>query len=285
MITTVNFHLIKACNFNCKHCYATFDDIPSKGISKEEQLKLIKSLAESGQFKKINFAGGEPTLVPHLPELIKCAKDCGLITSIVTNGSRIDMKWIERIAPHLDIICLSIDSFNEQTNKVSGRSQAGKVVQTERIIEIANAFKTFGVHLKVNTVVSRYNHHENLNEFINMIRPFRWKILQVTKVEGQNDSQYDEVKITSEQFESYCKRNKDGILPEITIVEESSDLIQGSYLMIDPLGRFYDSYKGVHNYSQKILEIGVKPALEQVLVDKYKFEERNGYYTLPTIKL
>jgi radical S-adenosyl methionine domain-containing protein 2 len=285
MIPTVNFHLIKACNFKCKFCYATFNDIRSKGISKAEQLKLIECLAESNLFKKINFAGGEPTLIPHLQELIKHAKNCGLTTSIVTNGSRIDMRWIERVAPYLDIIGLSIDSIDEKTNIESGRSQAQRVLKVEQAEKIATACKIFGVHLKINTVVSRYNQHETLSDFINTIQPFRWKILQVTKVEGQNDAQFDEVKISSEEFQNYCKRNRNGVLPEIKVIEECSDLIQGSYLMIDQLGRFYDDYNGKHNYSAKILEAGVEQALEEVWVDKHKFEERDGEYTLATIKL
>ncbi|GAB4344256.1 MAG: viperin family antiviral radical SAM protein [Flammeovirgaceae bacterium] len=250
-----------------------------------EQLRLIEMLAEGKMFRKINFAGGEPTLIPHLHELIKLAKDCGFTTSIVTNGSKIDMKWIECVAPYLDIIGLSIDSINDETNLKSGRNQAQRVLKVEQAIEIGNACKIFGIHLKINTVVSRYNHNETLSDFINQIRPFRWKILQVTRVQGQNESQFDEVKITSEEFQNFCKRNREGVLPEIVIVEESSDLIHGSYLMIDQLGRFYDSYNGKHNYSQKILEVGVEAALEQVWVDKSKFEERSGDYALATIEL
>lgn len=249
-------------------------------MAKADQFKLIEMLAKSKLFKKINFAGGEPTLIPYLHELIIHAKKCGLTTSIVTNGSQIDMKWIERIALYLDIIGLSIDSIDDETNIKSGRSQAGKVIKTEHIIEIANACKIFGVHLKVNTVVSRYNQHETLTNLINTIRPFRWKILQVTKIEEQNDSQFDEIKISSEEFQNYCERNRKGILPEITVIEESANLIQGSYLMIDQLGRFYDSYESKHNYSQKILEVGVETALKQVWVDKSKFEKRGGHYTL-----
>lgn len=284
MIPTVNFHLIKACNFKCKFCYATFNDIHSRGLSRQEQFKLIECLAESNLFKKINFAGGEPTLISHLPELIKHAKECGFTTSIVTNGSLINMKWIEHIAPHLDIIGLSIDSIDDETNIKSGRSKAGRIVRIEHLEEIANACKVFGVHLKVNTVVSRYNYQETLTDFINKIQPFRWKILQVTKIEGQNESQFDEVKISSEEFQEYCKRNRKGILPEITIVEESSDIIQGSYLMIDQFGRFYDNSEGKHNYSSKILEVGVEAALRQVQVDISKFEKREGNYRLATIK-
>ena len=70
MITTINFHLLKACNFKCKFCYATFNDINEKKMSKNEQFELIKQLAESKMFKKINFAGGEPTLIPYIKELI-----------------------------------------------------------------------------------------------------------------------------------------------------------------------------------------------------------------------
>jgi radical S-adenosyl methionine domain-containing protein 2 len=285
MIPTVNYHLIKACNFKCKFCYATFNDIHSKGISKSEQFKLIDALAKSKLFGKINFAGGEPTLIPHLHELIMHAKDLGFTTSVVTNGSRIDMDWIKRVAPYLDILALSVDSVNDETNISSGRAQMNVTLKNEQIEEIATACKIFGVHLKVNTVVSKYNQHETLSEFINKLSPFRWKILQATKVEGQNDLQFDDVKISLNEFQNYCDRNKENILPGIKIVEEDSNLIQGSYLMIDQLGRFYDGSNEKHNYSSRILSVGVESALEQVNVDKLKFQERDGNYTLKTLKI
>lgn len=284
MISTINFHLIKACNFKCKFCYATFDDIQTKGLSKEEQFLLIKKLAESKRFQKINFAGGEPTLVPHIQELIKYAKELGFVTSIVTNGSRINMNWIKDIASHLDILGLSVDSLNDETNLISGRSEKQKTLSTEHLEEIASACKLFGIHLKINTVVSKFNHQETLFEFINKVKPFRWKILQVTKVEGQNDAQFDRVKITSEEFDEFCKRNTQNILPEIKVVVETDQIIYGSYLMIDQLGRFYDDSNGRHNYSNKILELGVETALQQVWVDTSKFEKREGNYTVETIK-
>lgn len=99
MIITVNFHLMKACNFKCRFCYATSNDIHSKGMNKNEQKKLIKMLAEANLFRKINFAGGETTLVSHIYELIQYAKELGFESSIVTNASKIDAEWVKNIAP------------------------------------------------------------------------------------------------------------------------------------------------------------------------------------------
>lgn len=279
MITTVNFHLTKACNFKCKFCYATFNDIITKSLSKAEQFELIKVIAESKIFIKINFAGGEPTLVPYIGELIVYAKELGLETSIVTNASRIDSAWVESIASHLDILTLSVDSINDETNIASGRSQKNETISKDKLVEITNTCHAWGVNLKINTVVSQYNQFEILVPFINKVKPFRWKILQVTRVEGQNEVEFDKIKITSETFQMYSTRNTINLLPEIKVVIESEDLIQGSYLMIDQLGRFYDSSNKKHNYSDLILKVGIEIALQQVSLSTEKFERREGNYT------
>lgn len=279
MITTVNLHLIKACNFKCKFCYATFNDINSKGLSKAEQFELIEIISMSKKFRKMNFAGGEPTLIPHIEELIAFTKELGFETSIVTNASRIDFEWVKNISPHLDILTLSVDSINDETNISSGRSQKEETISKAKLMDIARACHIFGVNLKINTVVSQFNQMEILTPLINKLRPFRWKILQATQVEGQNDSAFDKVRVSYLEFIEYCKKNKTRLFPEIKVIEESEDIIQGSYLMIDQLGRFYDSSGKKHNYSGRILTVGLENALQQVSPDTSKFENREGNYT------
>jgi radical S-adenosyl methionine domain-containing protein 2 len=280
MITTVNFHLTKACNFKCRYCYAKFNDIHGTGLSKNEQFQLVHLLAESGKFRKINFAGGEPTLVPHITELIKRAKSLGFETSIVTNASRIDFEWVKNISPYLDILAISVDSINPTTNKVIGRNQSGQTLSIQLLKDIATACHYFGIQLKINTVVSKFNQNEQFTSFINSIKPFRWKIMQVTKVNGQNDNDFDIANINPDDFLYFCKRNKNGILQKIKVIEESSEMIKGSYIMVDCLGRFFDSSKSCHNYSDAILKVGVKTALNQINVDYQKFEARNGNYSV-----
>ena len=52
----------------------------------------------------------------------------------------------------------------------------------------------------------------------------------------------------------------------------------GSYVMVDPAGRFFDNVAGVHRYSRPINEVGVEAALGEVTVDPDKFQFRNGRY-------
>ena len=73
-IPSVNFHLWEPCNMKCKYCFATFKDVkqsilPKGHLPKAEAIEIVKELAEYG-FKKITFAGGEPTLCKWLPDLI-----------------------------------------------------------------------------------------------------------------------------------------------------------------------------------------------------------------------
>ena len=39
---------------------------------------------------------------------------------------------------------------------------------------------------------------------------------------------------------------------------ESNELMRGSYVMVDPAGRFFDNVEGGHTYSRPILEVGVE---------------------------
>ena len=52
----------------------------------------------------------------------------------------------------------------------------------------------------------------------------------------------------------------------------------GSYLMVDPAGRFFDNTEGHHTPSRPILEAGVHEALQDIKIDPAKFLERGGQY-------
>jgi radical S-adenosyl methionine domain-containing protein 2 len=52
----------------------------------------------------------------------------------------------------------------------------------------------------------------------------------------------------------------------------------GSYLMVDPAGRFFDNVNGRHTYSRPIIEVGVTEALKDIRFDLGKFYEREGVY-------
>jgi len=92
---SINLHLTNKCNYQCKFCFAR-NRCQGKELTFKEWKKLIFLLSEKNCLK-VNFAGGEPTLLPYLPELINYAKDLGFFTSIISNGSLISKKFISTI--------------------------------------------------------------------------------------------------------------------------------------------------------------------------------------------
>jgi len=282
LIPSVNFHLWEPCNMRCKFCFATFQDVkkailPKGHLPKEQAIQVVKELAQFG-FEKITFAGGEPTLCPWLDELIRTAKLLGMTTMIVTNGSRITAEFLERNKNFLDWMALSIDSSKPLINIQLGRAISGKKdIGLDDYMSMIQQIKKYGYGLKINTVVNRCNLDEDFTELIQFAQPKRWKVLQVMPVLGQNDTKVDELTISLADFESFVNRHQ--FLEQITtLVPESCELIRGSYAMVDPAGRFFDSTKGGHQYSEPILKVGIEKAFHQALIDDVKFQNRSGIY-------
>ena len=281
-IPSVNYHLWKPCNMGCRFCFATFEDIPTgvlpKGhLGREDSLSVVESLAGAG-FHKINFAGGEPTLCPWLPELIRCAKDWGLVTSVVTNGSRITAEWLDGLGGSLDWAAVSIDSLDADTLLRTGRATSVGPLSHEDYLRSIRLLQKRGIRVKINTVVTRDNLREDLTAFITAARPERWKLLQVLPVRGQNDLLVGGHLVSSEEFDGYVRSARSVEQRGIKVVPESNDLMTGSYAMVDPAGRFFDNTAGTHTYSRPIIEVGADVALLEVSVDRGKFMERDGLY-------
>jgi radical S-adenosyl methionine domain-containing protein 2 len=137
--------------------------------------------------------------------------------------------------------------------------------------------KQRGIKLKINSVINRKNINDNsLISFVSLLNPERWKLFAPLRVVGQNDEHFDQVSISQEEFENYMTLNLVHKLP--FAVPEDNTAMTGSYIMIDPAGRFFDNIKGEHTYSKPILEVGVSEALQGISYDYNRFLERGGLY-------
>jgi radical S-adenosyl methionine domain-containing protein 2 len=281
IIPSVNFHLWEPCNMRCKFCFAGFKDVkysilPKGHLPKEDALKLVREFGQFG-FEKITFAGGEPTLCPWLPELVAQSKSVGLTTMLVTNGSRLSPEYLRKYSGTLDWVVLSIDSCSPETNQKSGRHLSGNGYGSDEYTKLALLIKNEGLKLKVNTVVHRLNMNENMIEIISKIKPERWKILKVLSVQDQNGFHYPKFEISDEEFQNFMIRNSITNDSTKEIVENNNDM-RGSYLMVDPAGRFFDNVNGMHRYSRTILSDGIIHALTDVEYNFDKFISRGGRY-------
>ncbi len=280
---SVNFHLIEACNARCRYCFATFPHLGRRDrLSPAERGALADMLVDAG-VGKINFAGGEPTLVRDLGPLCKRIKTrsrgrCAV--SLVTNGARLE-PLLEDWAEWIDWVALSVDSGDDTVNAALGRTRPGRPYAPV-MLDLGVAAKRQGVRLKCNTVVSRLNVGEDMCGFISELAPERWKLFQMLPVAGENDGAVKDLSIPEADFRAFVERHSALGENGIAIVPEDNDAMTASYLMIGPDGRFF--WHAFHasgrtlEYGPPILEAGFGEALRQTSFSQEKFRDRGGAY-------
>lgn len=285
-VSTVNYHLIQHCNMRCNFCYARFTDvlkdtgIAPVGLDEAKARATVAELCGLG-FSKINFAGGETLLRKDLPTLLRIAKAAGLKTSVVTNGKFITAAWVNQVSGLLDQVGISVDSASAETRLLMGRAHLGKDPLTNKdYLARAKLLRAAGISLKINTVVTAQNYTENMGEFIQALRPARWKVFQAMQVDGQNDLATSKILCTDQMYTWFRCRHLGTTQGFGTTVFEGNDDMRGSYAMVDPYGRFYDSTAGKHTYSAPIWQVGAQRAYAQVSVNAEKFSRRGGDYVI-----
>jgi len=97
------------CQNNCGHCYN--GDREVEELDLKGWLAVVDRLWDIG-IPHIVFTGGEPTLSPHLGELISRSEEHGQITGLVTNGRRLGeegylRELVQRGLDHVQITLLS----------------------------------------------------------------------------------------------------------------------------------------------------------------------------------
>ncbi len=259
----------------CRFCFTRLQKINQ--IPLKQSLMLVKQLSEFG-FNKINFAGGEPLICSWLPNLIHAAKSGGMTTSVITNGSLLKEKWIRKVERSLDWIGVSIDSLVPETNKKLGRFVSdGKVPDREFYLGLGKLVKKYEFLFKVNTVVTSLNCKEKLHDMIYTLRPNKWKIFQVLPILYENDMVIDDLQISIIEFQEFLHNHTDLRCVTKIIPEENKKMI-GTYLMIDPSGRFFDNVLGYYRFSDPILDVGLEAALGQIEWNIENYHQRTGRF-------
>lgn len=281
-LPTINFHIKQECNMHCRHCFAEFGDIQGKCVGFDDAKSIICEIGSIPAFRKITFSGGEPTLFKGIEDLLCLAHDCGLKTSIVTNGSIIkqNKQLLEKIAKYTDIVAFSIDSFDDEQNRRIGRYYGNdkSVIRFDEWLSLVQTIRQINdkVRIKINTVVTKINCNEYLVNKIKELSPDRWKILRMMNVEGQYDeNNAKEIIPSDEEFDAFVRNNK---TDEDWIVIEGENVMKGSYIMIAPDGTLFNDVKNHHEYSAPILKVGLCNALESTPMIRSSFYGRKGEY-------
>ena len=269
---SINLHLTELCDMKCEVCFAKYPE--GHRLRLDGWLECLHAIDRDtrsiGQ-RKINFAGGEPTLLPYLDTLIIEAKRLGFTTGIITNGRTVDDAFLERCTSSLDTIGISVDSVFPETNLLLGRHREGVAWGSDEYLELIKRVRACGYRLKVNTVVSALNRNEDFSGFIAEASPERWKVMQCLIVEGQNDSAA-RLAVSDLDYRAFLSRHE----ASRNLVTEDSEIMRGSYVMIDPRGLPYGNAGGIAPYGQPIRSSGLLAQLDCLGYSVEKARERGA---------
>src|SRR3990172_11284312 len=130
-LSEIGVELTNRCNLSCLHC------LRDKSKPREDfPIKLFPKLLEDVKtygIKHIAFTGGEPSMHPHLGEIIKMVIGSGLTYHMVTNGwnfkeifpvlEKYGLKWLKGLS-------FSLDSPREETHdEIRGKGSYKKILQ------------------------------------------------------------------------------------------------------------------------------------------------------------
>ena len=272
---TINWHIIQKCNYKCYYCFAKYEKSQRKEIhySKKEIEVLLNKVYKTfnRNYKncdiRLNIAGGEPTLSKNLDFIIETAYRIGFKVSIITNSSIITTKFIRLNAKYLSMFATSIDSINRNNNLKIGREIKENTLEISQVFKNIELFRSFNkdIKIKINTVVNADNYNEYLGDFINLIKPNKWKVFQALSINS------NEIYCNDTQYETFLQNHKK---LKISTYSENNDEMTDSYIMIDPHGRFYQNTNGSYIYSKSILDITENEIMKCVNVDMSKYNNR-----------
>ena len=159
--------LTYGCNNCCAHCY----NEPGRG--KEaltlEQWKKVLDKLDKIAVPHVIFTGGEPTLVPFLPELVSYADQLGIVTGLNTNGRKLrDDEFTEKLSKgSLDHVQITLESVDPAVHD----GMVGVDGAWEETVAGIRSAVSHGIYVNTNTTLLRSNASrekiEELSDFLN----------------------------------------------------------------------------------------------------------------------
>jgi radical SAM protein with 4Fe4S-binding SPASM domain len=141
------------CNNNCSHCYnARSRKYPELGL--EEWKRVIDRVWEQ-RIPHIVFTGGEPTLYPHLTELIAYAEEIGVITGLNTNGRNLaDPAFVQALVDAgLDHVQITLESHDAA---IHDKMVAARGAWEETVAGVRNVLAS-PLYVMTNTTLLTHN--------------------------------------------------------------------------------------------------------------------------------
>lgn len=158
-LLTMEIEFNSDCNFNCIYCYT--EHIGSKGEMSRDEFKDVIVQARDLGAKTIIILGGEPTLYPHLMEMIHFIRSHSISVDLFTNGAGVTEELARELYKAEVFVFLKMNTFKRDIqNLMSGNKGAYDQIRSAMDHLRAAGYPGPEKLLAVSTVICKYNYDE-----------------------------------------------------------------------------------------------------------------------------
>ncbi|MBR1482307.1 MAG: radical SAM protein [Ruminococcus sp.] len=153
---TLQWHITHRCNLRCKHCYqedySAFDNREDAERVLDQYCALLHAYGCKG---RLNITGGEPLTHPDLYRLLYAARERGIATGVLTNGTLLRAWEARKLkACGVDYVQVSLDGCQKTHDAIRGKGSFESAVQG--II----ALRSQGIFTSVSFTAQRQNYRD-----------------------------------------------------------------------------------------------------------------------------
>jgi pyruvate formate lyase activating enzyme len=205
------------CNFRCPFCHNP-EIVTELEKTPEYPWEEIEKFLDQkvGWVDAIMITGGEPTIQPDLPAILKLIKEKGFLTGIATNGSNPEMlkNIIEKKL--VDRVCMDVKSSLEKYPEACGSK-----ANVEKIKESIELIKNSPIEYEFKlTLVPGLVNKEDISKIGELVKGAKKITLQ----------QFRPLKSLDKSYESKVPYGKDDILQMAKVLEEYVDEVNLDFI-------------------------------------------------------
>jgi MoaA/NifB/PqqE/SkfB family radical SAM enzyme len=234
----VFFHILTACNLNCRHCYINPDQHGNSTLPISTIREWLGIFAKLHPNANLIFLGGEPTLHPDLSEAVKIAKKLGFASITIDSNGYLFHDILSKLGPdELDYLSFSLDGASPETNDPLRGNGCFDICTAN----IRNA-KAKGFHVSLIYTVSRLNIHD-LDNMPNLLKELGIDrfFIQVIGVRGKSANNETSLQLSRNKWIT--------VIPEVAeTVAELGIRVSYPKVFLEPDEQFWCAGRVADNY-------------------------------------
>ena len=182
------------CNFRCHYCHnpelvVHYEKLPD--IPMEEVLSFMQK--RKGLLDGLEITGGEPTILPDLPQFMEMIKKMGFLVKLDTNGT--NPKMLEEITENklVDYIAMDIKATPNRYREVVGvKVLLSKIKESVRIIMQSRKMRDGKIDYEFRTTVfPEFFGEEDAREIGKWVKEAQRYVLQKPRTEKTLDAVFN----------------------------------------------------------------------------------------------